>query len=158
MVYYRFYGRFQIDRIIVSSDEFIQVAYVLEEDEENNRHLHNEHHLLNLTNFQYKLQPTDELCRNNAQDLLGLIDNHCHHSHMFNLTRSSAAILVVTSYVGHDELRSAHRTAISNSTLHNLGVVRVFLLADIPEHEKFITQESIENEQQHFNDIVQGMV
>lgn len=67
-----------------------------------------------------------------------------------------AAILVVTSYVGHDDLRSAHRTAISNTTLHNLGVERVFLLAEIPEKEKFITQKAIESEHQHFNDIVQG--
>lgn len=72
MVYYRFYGRFQLDRIVVSSDEFIAVAYVLEDDDDNNRHLHNENHLLNITNFHYRLQPTNDSCKNSAQDILGL--------------------------------------------------------------------------------------
>lgn len=62
----------------------------------------------------------------------------------------------MTSYVGHDEVRSAHRTAISNSILQQLNVLRVFLLADIPDNEKFIRQEAIESEHQHFNDILQG--
>lgn len=66
------------------------------------------------------------------------------------------AILLVTSYVGHDDVRSAHRTGISNADLHRLKIIRVFLLAEIPFHEKYITQKSIENEHMHFNDIVQG--
>lgn len=73
MVYYRFFGRFQVDQIVVSSDEFIAVAYILEEDEENNRHSNNnDQQLLNLTNFRYKLQPTNDICPNSAEDLLGL--------------------------------------------------------------------------------------
>lgn len=72
MVYYRYFGRFQVDQIVVSSDEFIAVAYVLEEDDENNRRLNNEQQLLNLTNFQYKLQPTDDICMH-SDDLLGLL-------------------------------------------------------------------------------------
>lgn len=64
---------------------------------------------------------------------------------------------MVTSYVGHDEVRSAHRTAISGSVLRNLKILRVFLLAQVPLHEKFITQSAIEDESQYFNDIVQGM-
>lgn len=62
----------------------------------------------------------------------------------------------MTSYVGHDEVRSAHRTAIANNVLRKLNVLRVFLLAEIPSKEKFITQKAIESEQAHFNDIVQG--
>lgn len=54
-------------------------------------------------------------------------------------------------------MRSAHRTAISNTVLRKLNVVRVFLLAEIPEKEKFITQEAVESEHRHFNDIVQGV-
>lgn len=159
MVYYRFYGRFQIDRIVVSSDEFIAVAYVLEDDVENNRRVTNEKQLLNLTDFQYKLQPSDDLCRNTPENLLGLSGIvFCFLCICFCNFCSVAAILVVTSYVGHDDLRSAHRTAISNTTLLNLGVVRVFLLADIPKREKFITQAAIESEYQHFNDIVQGVL
>lgn len=71
MVYYRFFGRFRFDQIVVSSDEFIAVAYVLEENDENNRHSNNEQHLLNLTNFRYKLQPNDDVCKH-SDDLLGL--------------------------------------------------------------------------------------
>lgn len=66
------------------------------------------------------------------------------------------AILLVTSYVGHDQVRSAHRAAISGNDLDKLNIVRVFLLADIPLKEKFITQKAIQNENDHFNDIVQG--
>lgn len=58
--------------------------------------------------------------------------------------------------MGHDEVRSAHRTAINNTILNKLNVVRVFLLAEIPEKEMFITQKAIESEHHHFNDIVQG--
>lgn len=63
----------------------------------------------------------------------------------------------MTSYVGHDDVRSAHRSAISKAELAKVNVLRVFLLAEIPAKEKFIKQEAIENEHQHFNDIVQGL-
>lgn len=77
MVYYRFYGRFQIDRIIISSDEFVAIAYAVEEDDELNRQANNHQHLLNLTDFQYKLQPTDDVCgTNTADNLLGEISWH----------------------------------------------------------------------------------
>lgn len=66
------------------------------------------------------------------------------------------AILLVTSYVGHDEVRAAHRSAISAETLRNLKVARIFLLAAIPKKEKFISQNAIANENKHFNDILQG--
>lgn len=72
MVYYRFFGRYQIDQIVVSSDEFIAVAYVLEEDDENNHHANSDQKLLNLTDFRYKLQPKDSICPSTAEDLLGL--------------------------------------------------------------------------------------
>lgn len=66
------------------------------------------------------------------------------------------AIIVITSYVGHDQVRSAHRAAINGDDLQKLNIVRVFLLATIPSTEKFITQNAIQNEHEHFNDIVQG--
>lgn len=66
------------------------------------------------------------------------------------------AILIVTSYVGHDELRAAHRQAISQLKLAEMGMQRVFLLASIPEKEHFITQSQIINEQQRFGDLLQG--
>lgn len=72
MVYYRFFGRFQIDRIIISSDEFVAIAYAVEEDDEINRQANNHQHLLNLTDFQYKLQPTDDICgASSRNNLLG---------------------------------------------------------------------------------------
>lgn len=74
----------------------------------------------------------------------------------FSYLFSFSAVLIVTSYVGHDDVRSAHRQAISSSVLRKMNVVRAFLLADIPEKEKFITQKAIDNEHRHFNDIVQG--
>lgn len=60
--------------------------------------------------------------------------------------------------MGHDEIRSAHRYAISQETLSDLGFQRVFLLAEIPWHDKFITQQAIDNENNRFNDIVQGAI
>lgn len=59
--------------------------------------------------------------------------------------------------MGHDQVRSAHRAAISGEDLRKLNIVRVFLLATIPSKEKFISQKAIQNEHEHFNDIVQGM-
>lgn len=58
--------------------------------------------------------------------------------------------------MGHDDVRSQHRMAISKDELAKVNLLRVFLLAEIPEKEKFIKQEAIENEHHHFNDIVQG--
>lgn len=76
IVYYRFFGRFHIDRIIVSSDEFIAIAYAVEEDDEINRQANNNQNLLNLTDFHYKLQPSDDVCDsfNAGESLLGEFD------------------------------------------------------------------------------------
>lgn len=63
---------------------------------------------------------------------------------------------MITSYVGHDQVRSAHRAAINSDDLRKLNMVRVFMLATIPSKEKFIDQNAIQNEHEHFNDIVQG--
>lgn len=68
------------------------------------------------------------------------------------------AILLVTSYVGHDEVRSAHRAAITKEMLKELGIFRVFLLAEVPKREKFITQAAVIAEHNQFNDIVQGLL
>lgn len=62
----------------------------------------------------------------------------------------------MTSYVGHDEVRAAHRAAISAATLRELNIFRVFLLAKVPPKEQYITQKAIESENRHFGDIVQG--
>lgn len=65
-------------------------------------------------------------------------------------------IIIVTSYVGHDDVRSTHRQALTQQKLRSMGLLRVFLLADIPPSEKFIEQKSIYDESDRFADIVQG--
>lgn len=68
-----------------------------------------------------------------------------------------AAILLVTSYVGHSNLRSDHRKVLSGTILRRLNLMRVFLLAKIPDYVNSIEQESIEEEHRKFNDILQGV-
>lgn len=91
-----------------------------------------ENHLFNLNNFDYILRP--RLC--SGDNLLGVI--------------------IVTSYVGHDDVRAAHRKGISQEELKALGLVRVFLLASIPPSEKFITQSSVASEHRRYGDLLQG--
>ncbi|XP_001355264.2 beta-1,3-galactosyltransferase brn [Drosophila pseudoobscura] len=90
--------------------------------------------LLNLTDFDYLL-PSD-VCRHVDKELL--------------------AVLIVTSYAGHDSLRAAHRQAITQSKLAEMGLQRVFLLAALPLREHFFTQAQVINEQTRFGDLLQG--
>ncbi|KAH9636600.1 hypothetical protein HF086_003418 [Spodoptera exigua] len=65
-------------------------------------------------------------------------------------------LIIVTSYVGHVELRSAHRRAMPAEKLKELNAARIFLLAQIPDKEKYITQSAINDESNTFGDILQG--
>ncbi|KAJ0173656.1 hypothetical protein K1T71_010805 [Dendrolimus kikuchii] len=65
-------------------------------------------------------------------------------------------VILITSYVGHVELRSAHRRAMPQDLLESMNVTRIFLLANIPEKEKYIKQEAINDESNVFGDILQG--
>lgn len=65
-------------------------------------------------------------------------------------------ILIITSYAGHDELRSAHRQAMPTALLAGLGLRRVFLLAALPPTERYITQAALRAEHTRFGDLVQG--
>ncbi|CAG4957764.1 unnamed protein product [Colias eurytheme] len=65
-------------------------------------------------------------------------------------------VIIVTSYVGHVELRSAHRRSMPIDYLRARNVTRFFLLARIPETERYITQEAILDESNTFGDILQG--
>lgn len=58
--------------------------------------------------------------------------------------------------MGHDSQRAAHRLALSEDKLKSMNFLRVFLLADIPSTEKFISQKQIESEQLRYNDLLQG--
>ncbi|XP_050070183.1 beta-1,3-galactosyltransferase 5 [Anopheles maculipalpis] len=92
--------------------------------------------LANLTGFEYVI-PNDICKENNSfSELLGVI--------------------LVTSYVGHDEIRSAHRQAISQQKLLSMGLLRIFSLGVIPPTERFIRQVSIEAEQRLHGDLIQG--
>lgn len=93
-----------------------------------------ENQLFDLHKFKYILE--SNVCLKQRTNLLGII--------------------LVTSYVGHDDVRAAHREGISQSELLKLGLARVFLLAKIPSKEKFITQNGIASEQRKFGDLVQG--
>ncbi|XP_037935575.1 beta-1,3-galactosyltransferase 5-like [Teleopsis dalmanni] len=114
----------------VKGDEFLTLLSWDESDM--NFEIHGQQ-LPNLTNFAYTLE--NNLCNNKKEFL---------------------AIIIVTSYAGHDELRSAHRQAISQVKLAELGFKRVFLLAEIPKTEHFINQNQLQNEQERFGDLLQG--
>ncbi|XP_035779654.1 beta-1,3-galactosyltransferase 5-like [Anopheles albimanus] len=92
--------------------------------------------LSNLSSFQYRI--SNDLCKenNSYSELLGVI--------------------LITSYVGHDEVRSAHRQAISQQKLLSMGLLRIFSLATIPSTERFIRQSAIEAEQRLHGDLIQG--
>ncbi|XP_059612448.1 beta-1,3-galactosyltransferase 5-like [Phlebotomus argentipes] len=83
----------------------------------------------------YHLEPGN-ICQDEPSDLLGVI--------------------LVSSYVTHDDLRSAHRRALPQNELKAMGLIRIFLLAEIPVQEKFITQSAIEGEHKRFQDVLQG--
>lgn len=110
------------------NDEFISVETIRQIEEIKNNTL------VDLKNFTYKIN--NDICRKSKRELIGVI--------------------VVTSYVGHDELRSAHRQAISQSKLIEMGFSRIFLLAEIPLTEKYIKQPQITDESKRFGDILQG--
>ncbi|XP_029720041.1 beta-1,3-galactosyltransferase 5 [Aedes albopictus] len=92
--------------------------------------------LVNLTDFQFRIG--NDICKENGSysELLGVI--------------------MVTSYVGNDALRAAHRQAISQQKLISMGLLRIFSLGEIPERERFITQKALQSEQDLFGDLIQG--
>lgn len=79
-----------------------------------------------------------------------VINNEC-------ITNSSVkAILIVTSYAGKFDARSALRRAYPQQLLTQLGVYRVFLLAKLKLGVSQVTQNAIDHENKMFNDLVQG--
>lgn len=67
-------------------------------------------------------------------------------------------VLIVTSYAGDVEIRSAVRQAYPRKLLTQLGLKRVFLLAQIHPNKNVnnVEQAAIVNENDRFGDIVQG--
>ncbi|KAJ8713986.1 hypothetical protein PYW08_007606 [Mythimna loreyi] len=72
------------------------------------------------------------------------------------ITNNPFLVIIVTSYVGHVKLRSAHRKAYPAEELRKINATRVFLIAQIPDQEKGITQSAINDESETFGDILQG--
>ncbi|KAG6449931.1 hypothetical protein O3G_MSEX006307 [Manduca sexta] len=88
-------------------------------------------------------------------------ENYLYHNFLIEPRNTTCKgkpflIIIVTSYVGHVELRSAHRRAMPPELLRSLNIARIFLLARIPENEKLITQAAIKDESEAFDDILQG--
>lgn len=83
-------------------------------------------------------------------DLNYVIANNCTDD------KTIDTIQIVTSFAGNVEARSALRRAYPQSLLTDLGVYRVFLLALLKSGVSEVTQNAILNENERFNDIVQG--
>lgn len=99
------------------------------------------------------IQPTQSSRSSNRLfnlDLKYIIDNNCTDN------KTIHTIQIVTSFAGNVEARSALRRAYPQSLLSNLGVYRVFLLALMKPGVSDVTQNAILNENERFNDIVQG--
>lgn len=67
-------------------------------------------------------------------------------------------VLLVTSYAGDVETRSAIRQAYPQQVLDEMHIKRVFLLARIhPDRNRNqVSQAAIQNEHEHFRDVIQG--
>lgn len=65
------------------------------------------------------------------------------------------ALIMVTSYFGNVETRSAMRRSHSRVVLNDMYFKRIFLLGESPE-DKYTSQKSVEDEFKRFGDIVQG--
>lgn len=76
--------------------------------------------LFDLENFRINFEPS--VCSDQGRSLLGII--------------------IVTSYVGHDDVRAAHRKGVSQRELQEMGLARVFLIAQIPPTERFVALPS----------------
>ncbi|CAH0561319.1 unnamed protein product [Brassicogethes aeneus] len=104
-------------------------------------------------NYEEPLFNTTNLAKSNK--IFNLDLKYIQNSSTCAQNESFLAIIVITSYFGHVELRSAIRRAFSEKTLAHMGLKRVFLLGEAPS-DKYTKQESIVNENRRFNDIIQG--
>lgn len=64
-------------------------------------------------------------------------------------------LIMVTSYFGNIETRSAMRRSHSREELKEIGIRRVFLLGESP-NDKYTSQKAVEDESKRFGDIIQG--
>ncbi|XP_037952522.1 beta-1,3-galactosyltransferase 5-like [Teleopsis dalmanni] len=97
---------------------------------------YNINQLLNITSFKYLLKT--EQCQN------------------YEYEKPLLGILIVTSLVKHNKLRMAHRNALPQCKLAELGFQRIFLLGDIPPNEIPVSTSVLQHEQNRFGDLLQG--
>lgn len=91
----------------------------------------------------------------NPNKLFNLNLNYLLNSDKCSNKTNLLAVLIVTSYFGHVELRSAMRRAFPADVLENMGVIRVFLLGDAP-NDKYTNQKAVVDESRRFGDLIQG--
>ncbi|KAF5284584.1 hypothetical protein FQR65_LT02410 [Abscondita terminalis] len=80
-----------------------------------------------------------------------VIDTKCNYSNNTNLL----AVILVTSYLGDVEIRSAMRRAFPMEKLQEFSIRRIFLLGLAPS-DKYTSQAAIYNENKRFGDLLQG--
>nr|CAI5855387.1 unnamed protein product [Callosobruchus analis] len=64
-------------------------------------------------------------------------------------------LILVTSYFGNVETRSAMRRAFSREELADMNIKRAFLLGIAPS-DKYTSQKAVQDESKRFGDIIQG--
>lgn len=64
-------------------------------------------------------------------------------------------LIMVTSYFGNMETRSAMRRSFSREDLKQMNIRRIFLLGESLD-DKYTSQKSVEDESRRFGDIIQG--
>uniref|UniRef100_T1GTC7 Hexosyltransferase n=1 Tax=Megaselia scalaris TaxID=36166 RepID=T1GTC7_MEGSC len=94
-----------------------------------NTHKVNTNDLFNLKSFQHRITPRKE-CESFQHEKL--------------------AVMLVMSYVGHDDLRAAHRLALMEESLNALGILRH------SRQGKVHFPSQIDDESSRFGDILQG--
>ncbi|XP_022192974.2 beta-1,3-galactosyltransferase 5 [Nilaparvata lugens] len=85
------------------------------------------------------------------EDFKYMIDQPCD-----SILPSFKAVLLITSFAGNIESRSAIRRAYPRSVIEKLGIRRVFLLGKLKQKQSDITQNAIIHENERYLDILQG--
>ncbi|RZF40618.1 hypothetical protein LSTR_LSTR007501 [Laodelphax striatellus] len=86
----------------------------------------------------------------NFEDFRYMIDQPC------TLIPTFKAVLLITSFAGNVESRSAIRRAYPSSVIEKMGIRRIFLLGKLKEKQSEVTQNAIIHENERYLDILQG--
>lgn len=108
--------------------------------------------LFYITNYEY---PAENVFLLSTNDTLFNIAKFEYTINSKTCDANINTVIIVTSYFGNVETRSAMRRAFSNKKLREFGIKRVFLLGLAPD-DKYTTQNAIIDENRRFGDLVQG--